>query len=203
MARRAVGVMLSSMVENTTQPSDWHSYLVPIVFFVGIAVMTWSAVRLRKRAKGGATPTVASQPPVRNMDVQHMARELNGLMVDLHETAREIAAQIDNRYAKLDVMVRYADERIRKLEALQSQLAGGASTAVTVPPEQNVSAAAANRPVISADPAPSSPPTDPAHQEIYTLADSGKSARDIAQAINRPTGEVELILNLRSRTSTM
>jgi len=39
---------------------------------------------------------------------------------------------------------------------------------------------------------------DNRHAEIYRLADGGRTARQIAQELNRPDGEVELILHLRS-----
>ena len=42
-------------------------------------------------------------------------------------------------------------------------------------------------------------PIDPRHQEIYTLADQGRNSREIAQQLNRPTGEIDLILALRGR----
>ena len=55
-----------------------------------------------------------------------------------------------------------------------------------------------------ADAPPASPPVkpetppDPRHGEIYALADQGRSSKEIARQLNRPNGEVELILALRS-----
>lgn len=40
--------------------------------------------------------------------------------------------------------------------------------------------------------------TDDRHAEIYRLADGGRTSRQIAQELDRPYGEVELILHLRS-----
>jgi len=40
---------------------------------------------------------------------------------------------------------------------------------------------------------------DPAYQPIYTLSDLGKSAREIAQQLQRQPGEIELILALRQQ----
>ena len=39
---------------------------------------------------------------------------------------------------------------------------------------------------------------DPQHVDVYSLADQGKSARQIADTLGRPSGEIELILALRS-----
>ncbi len=41
---------------------------------------------------------------------------------------------------------------------------------------------------------------DASHQEVYELADGGLSAVDIARKLDKPTGQVELILNLRRGT---
>jgi hypothetical protein len=49
---------------------------------------------------------------------------------------------------------------------------------------------------ISAPPPPA-PSIDPRHAEIYALADQGRSPRDIATHLGRPSGEIELILALR------
>jgi hypothetical protein len=38
---------------------------------------------------------------------------------------------------------------------------------------------------------------DPRHALVYALADQGRSFKDIAQELNRPSGEIELILALR------
>jgi DNA-binding NarL/FixJ family response regulator len=40
---------------------------------------------------------------------------------------------------------------------------------------------------------------DPRHVEVYRLADQGQSPHQIAQRLNRPSGEIELILALRAR----
>jgi DNA-binding NarL/FixJ family response regulator len=41
------------------------------------------------------------------------------------------------------------------------------------------------------------PMIDPRHALVYALADQGRSCKDIAQELNRPSGEIELILALR------
>jgi hypothetical protein len=48
---------------------------------------------------------------------------------------------------------------------------------------------------VSAPPPP--PAIDSRYAEIYALADQGRSPRDIATHLGRPSGEIELILALR------
>ena len=45
----------------------------------------------------------------------------------------------------------------------------------------------------------SPPPRDRRQEEIYTLSDYGYEPAEIARRVNRPVGEVELILSLRGR----
>ncbi len=107
-------------------------------------------------------------------------RQMQNALVEMAEMARQISAQIDTRAAKLEELIRQADQRIA---AMKSQ-----------PPERT-SAPPALAPELSSPPEPAV--ADPRHAQIYALADQGHSSRDIAQQLNRPSGEIELILALR------
>lgn len=102
-------------------------------------------------------------------------REMQNVLVEMSEMARQIAAQIDTRAARLETLIRQADERIAAMNAAMSP-------ASAKPPAQGES---------------TSPAIDPRHAQIYALADQGRSSKDIAQQLNRPSGEIELILALR------
>lgn len=103
-------------------------------------------------------------------------REMSNLLVELSEMSRQISAQLDTRAAKLDLLIREADEKIAALKNL------GTMPDTPAPPLRLVQPP---------------PDIDPRHAEIYALADQGRSASDIARQLNRPTGEIELILALR------
>ncbi|MGD0390674.1 MAG: hypothetical protein ABSC42_17150 [Tepidisphaeraceae bacterium] len=106
-------------------------------------------------------------------------REMQNVLVELAEMARQITAQIDTRSARLEALIRQADERIASLNAQPAEKS---------PPLQSAS--------LPAKPA-ESPAIDPRHAEVYALADQGRCSKDIAQQLNRPSGEIELILALR------
>ncbi len=95
--------------------------------------------------------------------------ELEKLLVDLQDLARQINAQIDTRFCKLEVLIKEADEKIRKLQALKN---------------------GSNPPTLQEE-------SDPEKSLIYKLADAGKSSVEIARELNKNTGEIELILSLR------
>jgi hypothetical protein len=107
-------------------------------------------------------------------------RQMETLLVDLTEMARQVTAQLDTRSAKLEALIRQADERIA---SLRGGIAGGLREPVN-DDQRGESCAAEAIP-------------DPRHAEVYALADQGRAAREIAAALNRPSGEVELILALR------
>jgi len=117
-------------------------------------------------------------------------RDMSNLLVELSEMARQVTGQLDTRAKKLEVLIEEADRRIAELRSLSG--AGG--------PNGGGGGKGADAPKSLGIPTGSRAGTpDPRHAEVYALADAGRSAADIAQALNRPRGEVELILALRPR----
>lgn len=185
--------MLAFTLQDFLQP--------PVLFVVGIALLTWSVVRMRKKAKRQPFSTDARPQPqhpnapapesrtLSATDIRQMAVQLNELMVDMQDTTRRLSAQIDNRTSKLNALLEEADEKIARLERLQRDLGRTADPAPT-----SRLAAATNLP-------PQPDPVDPRHRRIYDLADRGHTTREIAQELGAPPGEIELILNLRGRAT--
>jgi len=101
--------------------------------------------------------------------------------------ARQITAQIDTRSAKLEALMADADKKIGELKRLSASSRGDRSERA-----EGVSSHPITGPV-----AATAPSSDARHAEVYTLADAGKSAQEISQKLNRPRGEIELILALR------
>ena len=104
-------------------------------------------------------------------------RQMQNVLVELSEMARQISAQLDTRAAKLEMLIKEADQKIAALNK--------GSSAPAAPNGQ------------SDEIADSAPSVDPRHARIYALADAGQSASQIAQELNQPSGEIELILALR------
>ena len=122
-------------------------------------------------------------------------REMSNLLVELSEMARQMSAQLDTRAAKLELLLREADEKILLLQ--RTGMAGAVSS-------EAASAARALEGVIMEARAPfraamaEPPPVDPRHAPVYDLADEGHSPQEIARQLHRPSGEIELILALRT-----
>jgi len=104
---------------------------------------------------------------------------VESVMADAEELTRRLAAIMDNKAAKLEILIQQASEAADRLER--------AGAGATGQPEQHPQAARRQ------------PLTDPLAAEIYSLADQGRTPLDIARELDEPTGKVELILALRPR----
>jgi hypothetical protein len=135
---------------------------------------------LRKKRKDPLSRTGGSLSLAGQREVE---KQMTELLVELEKMARQMTAQLDTRAAKLELLIKEADARLQFLRD---------------------ATAAATPPTASATP-PSAPlpdPPDSRHGEVYTLAKQGHTARQIAQIMGRPYGEIELILALRAQNRT-
>ena len=172
--------MTSAYLSDSTavSPQMWMLYAV------GLLTIMY-AVFMRPKMQKNKDPL--SRPPslARQRSVE---KQMDTLLVELSEMARQITAQLDTRAAKLDALIREADE---KIAALRSPPPPAPSQAEPAHP------AAAGRDV----PGVTEPLAidDPRHAAVYQLADRGLNAGQIAQRLGRPNGEIELILALRPK----
>jgi hypothetical protein len=157
------------------------------------------------------TPPTASQ---RHLDAMPSTAQWE---VDMHETARELKAQLDSKMRALQALIAEADRAASHLEAALKTRHNTDDT-----PASN-RARSGGSPLFNPKPGPPSRqeikstglPTNQAqaptasavssphrHEEIYTLADYGLSDSAIAQRLAMPVGEVELILSLRGKSNS-
>jgi hypothetical protein len=151
------------------------------VIALAIITMVYAAMRplFRKKDPLDKPPALGSLAQQRSVE-----RQMQNVLVEMSEMARQISAQIDTRAAKLEALIREADE---KIAAMRSQ---SSPTSLNMPPQPpsvtTMKAESTEQPMI-----------DARHALVYALADQGRSCKDIAQELNRPSGEIELILALR------
>ena len=134
---------------------------------------------------------------------REVEQQMNGVLVELSQMAREITAQLDTRATKLEMLIKEADEKLNALAAAQGRVQVPAENNNSSPLQSSIAPAEAaalqSFPGETPSLALAAPPTDRRYAEIYSLADEGKRANEIAKLLNRPTGEVELILALRPK----
>jgi hypothetical protein len=162
--------------------SDWTQWAV---FAAGALFIIYAVMRGSFKKK--KDPLDKSAPKIGLSQQRSVERDMSNLLVELSEMSRQITAQLDTRSAKLEALMEDADKKIAELKRLSSS--NGSRT-------ESRSEGVNPHPITG--PVHSSPAAiDARHNEIYKLADAGRSAQEIAHHLNRPRGEIELILALR------
>ncbi len=178
-----------------------------LVLAIGLTIIYIMARRRKKRDPlmpdvHAPRPTLAAQ--------RQVEQQMQNLLVDFAEMARQMSGQLDTRAAKLELLLKEADE---KLAALQSSLDARRDAPMALDATRE-SFSVDSRPSLTGSPTISglriagasdtvlpgpalAPTAESRHSQIYTLADQGQSPNQIARQLNRPSGEIELILALR------
>lgn len=170
------------------------------VFAVVVATTTAILFLTRRRVKKSQS---TYHPSVREryaeLQGKHAATRdhVEQTMLQLDQLARQINAQLDTRFAKIEVAIADADRRIEELTRLARPAGARAALDVTVGDAPPGDAASGIAPGAGAG-SNEHPPGDNQHRErIYQLADEGLSGIQISHEVGQTRGEVELILALR------
>ncbi|MBN1488276.1 MAG: hypothetical protein JXA69_00035 [Phycisphaerae bacterium] len=164
-----------------------------LLWFAGaLALLIFLTWRMRSRTRGKMGPP--DQTARQRLDELAAQRGVKGdmeeLLAELQDLSRKINAQIDTKFAKLEAVIADADRRIEVLERLSGSSGEQPRLDITVGDD------------IAGGPPPSpaaGPRAMAATARVYELADSGMTPVQIAQALGRTPGEIELILGLRPR----
>ncbi len=163
-----------------------------LIVLVAIVLMV---ISLRRRSEHRERdPSEVARDYARKLrDHDPIKGDMEALLVEIQEMARQISAQLDTKFAKLDVLIRDADDRIQRLERLTIE-AGRPGVDVTVDNDgshADVAPTDGNGEELTDD-----------QRKIYGLADAGRTAVEIAQQTGQNPGEVELILALRRQAAS-
>jgi hypothetical protein len=193
-----MGLIVAAVAAANPSPPTTDSTWIAVA--VGGLFIIYFLLRPRKK-KGASSEGVPSFPLARQRGVEE---QMSNLLVELAEMARQISGQLDTRAAKLELLIKEADAKIEALRSAANAKAFPPSSVPTIDgqstSDDEVSDASDTPPPpIEAPAAASAPTADPRYAEVYDLADEGRSAFEIARILNRPTGEIELILALRPR----
>ncbi len=157
-------------------PSDSK---MPLYIVMGIAIVLMTLGIIRRTSGRSALKSNEADRRIPSLrDHIEVKENLQKLLIDLQDLARQINAHIDTRFCKLEVLLKEADRTIKKLEDLGLASKSQSPTAQESPLDRQEK-------------------VDPEREMIYKLADAGKSCVEIARDLNKNTGEIELILSLR------
>jgi hypothetical protein len=166
---------------QTSSPTTTHWVMMAF----GAIVLVYMLIR-PKAAK--RKDPLESAPFKLSLNQQRQVeREMSNLLVELSEMARQITAQLDTRAAKLELLIKEADDRIRLLNQAQQ-----------IPPSDDAQGTEWAQPELREETREATW-ADARHTEVYSLHDQGRSVSEIAHQLDRPNGEIELILALRPR----
>lgn len=163
-----------------------------------LLVLFGSWVARRKPASGsgaGEQSADAGTPEERQQrrrEFDAMHRDLGKAMTEIETLARRLGDDLEAKTARIETLMRQADEKIATLQRMQ---AGANAIADEKPNPPGV--AAMNRPAPEPDPPSENDAPDPLSREVYKLADAGHSSMEIARKLSEQIGKVELILALR------
>lgn len=148
---------------------------------VVVAAVSLMVITTRRRLRDRGTPprAYAREQVARIKEQQGVKGDMETLLAQLQELARDVNAQLDTKFVKLETILRDADERIATLSRLAGESKKGGGDVM-------IDGSATSQPAIR-----------DRHAKVYELAAAGKSIPQIAQATGRTRGEIELILNLR------
>jgi hypothetical protein len=190
---------------------------LPTMIALGAVVLLVGMMLLRLQRYYGRRPSSTSpvSPSPAPRHPSPVTREMAELEVQMHDLAREMSGQLTSKMAALEHLIRDADRAAARLEAAltasrqketPAPALGGTGilpvfptcTGETpVPPGVPPPASQADALKPAADRFAERPSRQRRHEEVYTLADYGYDAAEIAQRVGTPVGEIELILSLR------
>jgi hypothetical protein len=175
---------------------------MPIWLLMGMGVMACMYLTVRPRKKD----PLAGGAPVRSSLAQQKAleRDMQHVIVELSDLTRQMSAQLETRAAKLELLIRDADERIAELRATHAAALAPVSSAVVAvaeaaPRPQAAAPAAEPVPAMRLVKDPEDRFSEDRWNDVYLAADAGHSIAEICRTLGRPRGEVELILALRPK----
>jgi hypothetical protein len=164
------------------------SWAPSAMMLVGVAMLTW--LMLRSFVRRAKQPTEPSDPRARLQAIRKQAdarAQIESYSADAQELAQRLAAQLDAKAHRIQILLEEADEAVRRLERARRGLDARGDIRIE---------GRADRPRHLAHDAPS-PDDNPLAGEVYRLADEGHSTLEIAQRLKQHVGQIELMLALR------
>ena len=178
-------------MEMSVTPLMLATAMEGYAILVGVVLLVAIMLRLtyRKQRKSGPSPSTFAREHLAKIKEEHgMKGDIEELMVQLQELSRDISAQIDTRFTKLEASIQSADERIDTLQKLIRAAQSRPAVDLVADDDDQPQPS----PNLPADP----PVLDQMRSRILSLADLGKNPVEIAREIGRTPGEIELILSL-------
>lgn len=194
-----MSLLASITPDQSSLPPILQNNILPmigIIAIIGIGFLMIISVRGKVSRRNSARPS--PRELIEQIKARGLQRsESHVSSADMVQTTQRLATQLDNKAAKLEVLIKHADDRIALLKKLHSKAAAPKPTK----PKAEFKKPPTPRPHLEVErqkrPVPQM--IDPLTRSVYNLADYGRSSLEIAQELDEQVGKVELILSLRDR----
>ena len=214
-SRRSLDALLILSSANQAALPDTLIQMLMLVGVVAIGLLLTISIRGKIARRNAAIP----EPRERIAQARthrFTGEDKHAASAQLHDTARRLSVQMDNKAERLEQLLEEADRKLHDLQQVMRELTQNAGNGATIesaaatppaPPASPVSPplripaasmdpAAIPEPPPAAHPLPSEP--DPLTRSVYELSDSGHDTVSIARELDEQIGKVELILALRA-----
>jgi len=181
-AINASGILIDSEQSDAGSQGGIADSASTLLIGFGTLMLMFTIMRmLRKVRRRAARPSADPRETIAQYRAEATAARapLDSMMADANELAMRLAKLLDAKAERLEILIEQADERLVRLKA-------------------------ANDPMTNQthEPAPSLRLGVPVEQHVYSLADDGHDAAQIAHELGTSVSEVELILALRHEKAT-
>lgn len=226
----ATAAMAQAPAEATEATEATSVDPLPALLLVGgvVALGVFLTLSIRSRVERRRATLVPPDEQIRRIKERASARGASeGTEVHLVEVAQRLAAQLDAKAARLELLLAEADRRVTALDGGRGGANGPATSPAPAAPGEHARRSAAAAPearppvgraalpahgasagAASTDGASAAPrgtpapaeraaPIDPLVRSVHELADEGLDAREIARRLDEQVGKVDLILALR------
>ena len=181
-----------------------ESWPMILLFGVVACFMMLMMFRRMRRASRPVAPAreLAKERVARIREEAEIRDSMDKLLIRLEEYSREVNGQLDTKFVRLEQVIQDADDRIGRLRSVIDEHDKRLGRLVETQRRLRRGGGPVSRPTDSLKqaeaPVDDGKPADPRYKNVYDLADAGSSPSDIAERLGMPSGEIELILNLRS-----
>jgi len=159
-----------------------------VMIILGIAALAFLLISTRRRIMNSTRqPTETPREQfTRRGGLSRTTREVERVMAELDSLSREIHGRIDTKLARLEKLLRDADQRIALLsQPVDSSADRGSRLEILLEQEEPLD-------VVSGD----DNTGDATQQSVVRMAEVGRSVLEIAQHVGKTPGEIELMLAL-------
>ncbi|MFG0245501.1 MAG: hypothetical protein ACF8MF_05545 [Phycisphaerales bacterium JB052] len=207
--------------ENSLLPNILIIGAMVLLVFLMMRSLRKASQSNRVRANNLGTPSERIAE-IRDQAEQSMEPSRK-LMVDAEDIARRLGAALDNKAARLELLIEEADAKLDQLNRAVARTdthgdtPNEQSVQVSPAPNRTIDPALLDRARVEQDieerqsrvagritpapiPRPEPEPEISISDQVQALALQGKSSREIATELAQPIGQVELILNLQKRS---